>query len=125
MTVALLWPYGAARSVRSAAPKLERVPTMGPIYLRTSIVFDHFPWTMFSQSQLHRVLIAHNGLLAASSAHSFDVPADSRVAWAWLHDVPTHVYGTVHPPLKSIAVVYEYAFPLLLANKHDPFFFSL
>ena len=61
-----------------------------------------------------------------TSAHYFDVPADSRVAWAWLYDVPTHVYGTVHSPtIKSIAVVYEYAFPLLLANKHSPFFFSL
>ena len=43
-----------------------------------------------------------------------NVPADSRVAWTWLHDVRM---STVHPSLKSIAVVYEYVFPLLLADK--------
>jgi len=41
-------------------------------------------------SQFHRMLIAQ----WLTSAHSFNSLADSRVAWAWLHDVRTHVYGT-------------------------------
>ena len=32
-SIALLCPYGAARSVQSAAPKLERVLSMGPMHL--------------------------------------------------------------------------------------------
>jgi hypothetical protein len=74
---------------------------MGPIHLRTSIVFDSFPWTMFTEVNC----------IWPTSAHYFNVPADCM--------------RTVHPPLKSIAVVYEYTFPLLLANKTQPFLLLL
>jgi hypothetical protein len=43
--------------------------------------------------------------------------------WLGLGFMYARMYPVIrHPPLKSIGVVYEYAFPLLLANKHNSFF---
>jgi hypothetical protein len=112
-SIALLWLYGVSICVIGSAKGGAVRYTLGP---PSSLNLSHGPCLFkVNCAYVDRTMTY---LLALTLPN---VPADSRVAWAWLPVMP-YARMTVHSPLKSIAVVYEYAFPLLLANKHSPFF---
>ncbi len=69
------------------------------------------------QVQLHPMVIAQ--WLASATLSMFWPILD----WSEFHDARTHVRDVmcVHLSLNSIVIVCEYAFPLLLANKHSLF----